>query len=1526
MPSALDLHAQLTADSKVWVRETQKAAKAFTNLATTTQKQANQTQQALSKLSKFLKGTLAVAIGFSLSRQIMKTAGSIKQLGKSAVFSAGRINQMTSVLNMLGQKLGYTSSQMEGFTQAIRKKGIEMGIAQNTLQEFIRYEMDLTKSTQLARVAQDAAVMSNSNSSETLQRLIYGIARQNSLILRNAGIQVMAGQAIDQYAASLGKSASALTTTERTQAVLNAVLKEGIKIEGAYEKSLEEPLKKLGSLVRVYDDISLALGQTMYPVFKTFVNKGLDPFVKSIKTLVSEGSALNDWLTRLGENSAKSLQSLIDFAQSEAGDSFRQMANSAGEIAKQLLGIVAVVKPLSKILVSTGFLNAAFETFAKVLEAVAVIAKPLAPLLQGLIVMKMVERVTKMAQSTRVYAQVLGLEYKEKLLSAHASKMYGTANAMAIPPTAGLALATTALSVALKSILPLLAAFAAMVVITKVLSAIVGGADKTQQKIDDLSRSFKNATESIEASDKALDDWIDTNSRFKTRNQLDDLEALANSAGLTRDAFRDLLGQGTSGLDQFVAAMSALGGEQGLTKVDAHTLEAINTYMENTNSTLQQAAKEYDAYADSQGNVLEGNIDLIKSFKEEQEVIEGAARAFVASKSAESEASSEVVNSVLRDFALRAGKDAQFVRQMERNGKLRQEILSEEIDLGLDWIEVREALIVATNKHEEALAAETKEIEDAIKLENELLDIAKKLAGTKGELTGKTKEFYFAIAQEQKEIEGLNEAIDGTFERLAIFSAHFNSVIQLGQTQNQIFRDLAEATELVGKKTTQTGQAEKALLKVVQKSVSWAKQLAESRAVANGVAEDSAEADAILRDAIEEVSAAMRTQVAEAGVLQDELEMLMSQLMNLDGFSADIQIMSDLGLEKNLQGFETALKQISQNAQQYGPEVTQFVPFFELMVKLLSDQTEAIKANITALKTVSDIETLITGEITEQADERRSGLSAMFRWVRAAKALQDIEKTITSLEKEKADLLSENGRFYLQAELSVLRQERSLHRLVATLEDLKNLNDEVKSIDDVRKKVEELEAQQSSITGIEKELIKVTDKFTEAQAALGDVTAIEAGEIEELAIALQAAERQHKHGVISTLALEAAHMAVTEAIKEALKPSDELAEARAELNRLETAAITIEQDLAIAEREVELASRDVAEAVSAETAVLEQLVVVEDQLREAAMQQVTATYEEKDAMMELAREGRNVEAVLEDLRTGNYHLTNEFGHLIDGIDSARKAAEAFYPEFETLRLVLDHIEIEGLDAQGIHDLHEQIKKAIEEGQDILDKLGLMAKIRAMVDPETDWDKWRREIQEILENWDLKAVVKFLFDIPDKPQFGGDTITIPPIDSGTKSPVTTGTPPDVGDIKSFDSLFAGLQDASTLTQALAVESAIKAAGGAEMEARLALAQSAIVSGTSPADILAFFDHLNTPKMAKGGIVRKATPLIAGEAGPEAIVPLGKGLGGATYNINVGAGVSDPAAVAEAVVEALRAYERGNGPVPVTTVASMYTASA
>jgi phage-related minor tail protein len=70
------------------------------------------------------------------------------------------------------------------------------------------------------------------------------------------------------------------------------------------------------------------------------------------------------------------------------------------------------------------------------------------------------------------------------------------------------------------------------------------------------------------------------------------------------------------------------------------------------------------------------------------------------------------------------------------------------------------------------------------------------------------------------------------------------------------------------------------------------------------------------------------------------------------------------------------------------------------------------------------------------------------------------------------------------------------------------------------------------------------------------------------------------------------------------------------------------------------------------------------------------------------------------------------------------------------------------------------------------------------------------------------------------------------------------------------------------------------------------------------------------MADGGVVTRATTITAGEAGPEAIIPLDRmgdfGMGGGTtVNINVNGG--DP----NAVVQALRTYMRQNGSVPIRT---------
>ena len=76
----------------------------------------------------------------------------------------------------------------------------------------------------------------------------------------------------------------------------------------------------------------------------------------------------------------------------------------------------------------------------------------------------------------------------------------------------------------------------------------------------------------------------------------------------------------------------------------------------------------------------------------------------------------------------------------------------------------------------------------------------------------------------------------------------------------------------------------------------------------------------------------------------------------------------------------------------------------------------------------------------------------------------------------------------------------------------------------------------------------------------------------------------------------------------------------------------------------------------------------------------------------------------------------------------------------------------------------------------------------------------------------------------------------------------------------------------------------------------------------------FDMPNIPMLANGGIVTGPTLAMIGERGPEAVIPLtgpnaGGGMGnGITINVNG----ADP----QAVVDALRRYQRQNGFVPIT----------
>jgi hypothetical protein len=78
----------------------------------------------------------------------------------------------------------------------------------------------------------------------------------------------------------------------------------------------------------------------------------------------------------------------------------------------------------------------------------------------------------------------------------------------------------------------------------------------------------------------------------------------------------------------------------------------------------------------------------------------------------------------------------------------------------------------------------------------------------------------------------------------------------------------------------------------------------------------------------------------------------------------------------------------------------------------------------------------------------------------------------------------------------------------------------------------------------------------------------------------------------------------------------------------------------------------------------------------------------------------------------------------------------------------------------------------------------------------------------------------------------------------------------------------------------------------------------------------FSVPNIPMLADGGIVTGPTLAMIGERGPEAVVPLsGRGGGLGNYTINITGGLGSSAEIGTAVVNAIRAFNRQNGPANI-----------
>lgn len=225
----------------------------------TATKQLSATQRSLADAAKVAGTALA---GYKLAQVI-----------EDVTLLAARNETLGVVMGVVGNNIGYTRAEVGAYARDVAKMGITVEQSRLSVTRMAQANLDLAQTSELARTAQNAAVIANMNSSQALEGLMHGITTLQPEVLRTYGLIVNFEAAYKSFAEANFTTVDALSQQQKQQIALNEVLKAGQGIQGAYEASLGTVGKALASLKRYIEDDKAALGELFTPALKVVVDE-----------------------------------------------------------------------------------------------------------------------------------------------------------------------------------------------------------------------------------------------------------------------------------------------------------------------------------------------------------------------------------------------------------------------------------------------------------------------------------------------------------------------------------------------------------------------------------------------------------------------------------------------------------------------------------------------------------------------------------------------------------------------------------------------------------------------------------------------------------------------------------------------------------------------------------------------------------------------------------------------------------------------------------------------------------------------------------------------------------------------------------------------------------------------------------------------------------------------------------------------------------------------------------------------------
>lgn len=196
----------------------------------------------------------------------------LAEVAKDCIMAAARVETLGVALYRVGANQGYTNAQMDAFVSGVQKSGISALESRASVLRLAEANIDLTKSAQLARAAQDAAVIANTTSADALERISTAIATGQSILNHHMGLMTNFEGAYISAAHAVGKTSAELTEAEKSEVRLNETLRAAQGIAGTYEAAMGTAGKQINSFNRYISDLQVAVGKAFGPALTSLVD------------------------------------------------------------------------------------------------------------------------------------------------------------------------------------------------------------------------------------------------------------------------------------------------------------------------------------------------------------------------------------------------------------------------------------------------------------------------------------------------------------------------------------------------------------------------------------------------------------------------------------------------------------------------------------------------------------------------------------------------------------------------------------------------------------------------------------------------------------------------------------------------------------------------------------------------------------------------------------------------------------------------------------------------------------------------------------------------------------------------------------------------------------------------------------------------------------------------------------------------------------------------------------------------------